>query len=228
MSTGAEWCRFTLRDRPAGADPYRSMASSSVLFVGRSVGRSKFRFGHEENLDPARVFAIVVEWTRDFDAEYCFPCPRLYWLPFGQLSGQLSPAENRWLSSGTRLRWGRAAEGSRLSECRVIQGKCRGPARTRRWPMVTEISSPETAERVNVQPPSDFLVPGATVDRSQRRHAEASMCAAGHDVGHPRPAAVLRSIPGHEERLTLGTARRIDISRQYVTQSATATAFRRF
>ena len=183
-----------------------------------------FRFGHEENLDSARVFAIVVEWTRDFDAEYCFPCPRLYWLPFGQLSGQLSLAENRWLSSGTRLRWGRAAEGSRLSECRIIQGKCRGPARTRRWPMVTEISSPETAERVNVQAPSDLVVRGDSFDRSQRRLAEASVCAAGLGVVHPRTAGVLPSIPCREEHLTLGTARRIDISRQYVTQSATATA----
>ena len=47
------------------------------------------------------------------------------------------------------------------------------------------------------------------------------MCAAGLGVVHPRPATVLRSFPGHEERLTLGTARPIDIGRQYVTQSAT-------
>ncbi len=223
MSTGAEWCRFTLRERPDGADPYRLMASSSVLFVGRSVGRWMFRFGYEENLDPARLFAIVVEWTRDVDAEYRLPCPRLYWLPFRQLSGQPSPAENCWLSSGTRVRRGRAAERPRPSRCRVIQGKCRGPARTR-WPMVTGISSPETAERVNVQAPRDLLVRGAVVGRSQRRHAGASMCAAGHGVVHLRTAGVLRSIPGHEKHLTLGTAQRIDFSRHYVTQSATATA----
>ena len=128
MSTGAEWCRFTLRDCPAGADPCRSMASSSVLFVGRSVGRSLFRLGDEENLDTVRLFAIVVGWTRDVDVEYCLPCPRLYLLPFGQLSGQPSPAENCWLSSGTRLRCRRAAERPRPSRCRVIQGTCRGPA----------------------------------------------------------------------------------------------------
>ena len=181
-----------------------------------------FRFGHEESPVPARLFAIVVEWTRDVDAEYCFPCPRLYWLPFGQLSGQPSPAENCWLSSGTRPRRGRAAERPRPSRCRVIQGKCRDPARTRRWPMVTGISSPENAERVNVQTPSDLLVRGDSVDRSQRRLAQASMCADGHRVVHPRTAAVLQSIPGHEEHLTLGTAQRIDFSRHYVTQSATA------
>ena len=76
-----------------GADP----------FVGRFVGRSTIRFVHEEGPDQERALTMVIEWTRDVEADYSVPSLRLPWPPFGQPSGQPGRSANYWLSSSQRL-----------------------------------------------------------------------------------------------------------------------------